>query len=111
MLSFPVFSTDHNKIPTVTTSYFERFVSVNNLFNKGDVFGDMICHPVIFSIMSRFLGSEFVAGSYCASRLLPGCPGQEPHIDYPYWDLYKSETFPTAINATAMIMPLRTPIA
>jgi hypothetical protein len=71
-----------------------------NLFNKGDVFCDLITHPAIFDIMGRFLGRDFIAGSYCASRLLPGCPGQEPHIDYPYWDLYRQQSFPQHINAS-----------
>ncbi len=71
-----------------------------NLFPKGDVFGEMITHPVMMQTMADFLGSEFVCGSYCASRLLPGCPGQEPHIDYPYWDFYNAGTFPVAINSS-----------
>jgi len=50
--------------------------------------------------MSKLLGSEFICGSYCASRLLPGSPGQELHIDYPYWDYYKSETFPMGLNSS-----------
>ena len=48
--------------------------------------------------MSKFLGSEFICGSYCASRLLPGAAGQEPHIDYPYWDFYKEDTFPMGLK-------------
>ena len=71
-----------------------------NLFNKGDVFCDLITHPAIFDIMGRFLGRDFIAGSYCASRLLPGCPGQEPHIDYPYWDLHHPDEFPANINSS-----------
>ena len=50
--------------------------------------------------MSSFLGSEFTCGSYCASRLMPGAPGQELHIDYPYWDYYKTETFPMGLNSS-----------
>ena len=63
-----------------------------NLFSKSTVFSDLITNDIIFDLMSSFLGSEFTCGSYCASRLLPGAPGQELHIDYPYWDYYKSET-------------------
>ena len=37
---------------------------------------------------------------YCASRLLPGSPGQELHIDYPYWDYYKEGTFPMGLNSS-----------
>ena len=65
-----------------------------NLFSKGDIFSKLIINDIIFNLMSKLLGSEFFCGSYCASRLLPGSPGQELHLDYPYWDFYKSETFP-----------------
>ena len=71
-----------------------------NLFQKGTVFSDIITHDIIFELMSNFLGTEFTCGSYCASRLLPGASGQEPHIDYPYWDYYKKETFPMNINSS-----------
>ena len=50
--------------------------------------------------MSKLLGNEFFCGSYCASRLLPGSPGQELHIDYPYWDFYKEDTFPMGLNSS-----------
>ena len=71
-----------------------------NLFGKGLVFSDLITHDIIFDLMSKFLGTEFFCGSYCASRLLPGSPGQELHIDYPYWDYYKEETFPMGLNSS-----------
>jgi len=71
-----------------------------NLFGKDLVFSDLITHDIIFDLMSKFLGSEFFCGSYCASRLLPGSPGQELHIDYPYWDYYKEETFPMGLNSS-----------
>ena len=31
---------------------------------------------------------------------MPGAPGQEMHLDYPYWDFYKSETFPLGLNSS-----------
>jgi ectoine hydroxylase-related dioxygenase (phytanoyl-CoA dioxygenase family) len=71
-----------------------------NLFGKGDVFSYLITNDIIFNIMSKLLGTEFICGSYCASRLLPGSPGQELHLDYPYWDFYKSETFPIGLNSS-----------
>jgi len=71
-----------------------------NLFGKGIVFSELITHDLIFDLMSKFLGTEFFCGSYCASRLLPGSPGQEMHIDYPYWDYYKKETFPMGLNSS-----------
>ena len=71
-----------------------------NLFGKGLVFSDLISNDLIFDLISKFLGSEFFCGSYCASRLLPGCPGQELHIDYPYWDYYKESAFPIGLNSS-----------
>lgn len=56
--------------------------------------------PMIFETMQAFLGSEFVMGSLCASRIMPGFGGQEPHIDYPYWDFYRTQTFPMRTNAS-----------
>lgn len=71
-----------------------------NLLNKGEVFEAMAQHPSVMAISSAFLGDEFQMGSIAANRLLPGGPGQEPHIDYPYWDLYKRSSFPTNINSS-----------
>lgn len=69
-----------------------------NLLNKGQVFVDMVQREPVVSIMRAFLGDAFILGSIAANRLLPGGPGQELHVDYPYWDLYKRESFPTNIN-------------
>lgn len=69
-----------------------------NLLNKGQIFVEMVQREPVVSIMRRFLGSEFILGSIAANRLLPGGPGQELHIDYPYWDMYKAESFPLGIN-------------
>ncbi|MDC2979665.1 phytanoyl-CoA dioxygenase family protein [Pelagibacteraceae bacterium] len=71
-----------------------------NLFGKGAIFGKLISSDIIFDLMSSFLGTEFTCGSYCASRLMPGAPGQELHIDYPYWDYYKKDTFPMGLNSS-----------
>ena len=71
-----------------------------NLFGKGLVFSDLITHDLIFDLMSKFLGTEFFCGSYCASRLLSGSLGQELHIDYPYWDYYNEDTFPMGLNSS-----------
>ncbi len=71
-----------------------------NLLAKGDVFSDMATHPVIMAILRRFLGTEFIMGSIAANRILPGGPGQEPHVDYPYWDFHKAETHPVGLNGS-----------
>lgn len=71
-----------------------------NLLAKGDVFSRMAAHPVLMAILRRFLGSEFIMGSIAANRILPGGPGQEPHIDYPYWDYHRPDTHPVGLNAS-----------
>ena len=35
-----------------------------NLFGKGKVFSDLITNDIIFDLMSKFLGTEFICGSY-----------------------------------------------
>lgn len=71
-----------------------------NLLNKGTVFSEMVQHPDVVAVTSALLGSAFKLGSIAANRLLPGGPGQEPHIDYPYWDFHKSEEFPARMNSS-----------
>jgi len=71
-----------------------------NLLAKGDVFSDMAAHPAIMNVLRRWLGTEFIMGSIAANRLLPGGPGQEPHVDYPYWDFHAAETHPLGLNAS-----------
>lgn len=71
-----------------------------NLLAKGKVFEEMVQHPDVVTITSAFLGNQFHLGSIAANRLLPGGPGQEPHIDYPYWDMYEREGFPARINSS-----------
>ncbi len=71
-----------------------------NLLNKGEVFERMVQHEAVMKIIGRFLGSAFIMGSVAANRLLPGGPGQEPHVDYPYWDMYKRDEFPINMNSS-----------
>ena len=71
-----------------------------NLLAKGEVFSTMATHPVLMRILRKFLGSEFIMGSIAANRILPGGPGQEPHVDYPYWDFHAPETHPIGLNGS-----------
>lgn len=71
-----------------------------NLLAKGEVFSQMAAHPVLMDILRKFLGTEFIMGSIAANRILPGGPGQEPHVDYPYWDFHKPETHPVGFNGS-----------
>ena len=69
-----------------------------NLLAKGDIFSHMASHPVVMQVLRRWLGTEFIMGSIAANRILPGGPGQEPHVDYPYWDFHAPETHPMGLN-------------
>ncbi len=71
-----------------------------NLLAKGDVYGQMASHPVLMEILRKWLGTEFIMGSLAANRILPGGPGQEPHVDYPYWDFHSPETHPMGMNGS-----------
>lgn len=71
-----------------------------NLLAKGDVFSQMAAHPMLMAILRKFLGTEFIMGSIAANRILPGGPGQEPHVDYPYWDFHAPETHPVGLNGS-----------
>ena len=33
-------------------------------------------------------------GSIASNTIFPGGSGQEPHIDYPYWDYYNKKHWP-----------------
>ena len=59
----------------------------------------MVQHPLVMKVFGPILGRQFILGSFAANRLLPGAPGREPHIDYPYWDLHDMGEFPAGINA------------
>lgn len=71
-----------------------------NLLAKGEVFSRMAAHPATMRILRRFLGTEFIMGSIAANRILSGGPGQEPHVDYPYWDFHAPETHPVRLNGS-----------
>ena len=71
-----------------------------NLLAKGDIFSKMASEKTLMSILRNFLGTEFIMGSIAANRILPGGPGQEPHVDYPYWDFYSAESHPTGLNSS-----------
>ena len=71
-----------------------------NLLAKGRVFSEMATHPVLMEILGAFLGTEFIMGSIAANRILPGGPGQEPHVDYPYWDFHRPQTHPVGMNGS-----------
>ena len=38
-------------------------------------------------VIGGIIGDDFCLGSFAANYMQPGAVGQNPHIDYPYWDL------------------------
>ncbi|XP_064623535.1 uncharacterized protein Mb3657-like [Lineus longissimus] len=65
-----------------------------NLLNKGMIFEKMVQHRKILAIVERILGDDLQLGSIASNTLFPGASGQEPHIDYPYWDFYERKHWP-----------------
>lgn len=71
-----------------------------NLLNKGQVFERMVQNSEVVAVLNEFLGNEFILGSVAANRLMPGAAGQEPHVDYPYLDIFKPGSFPKNMNSS-----------
>lgn len=65
-----------------------------NLLDKGQIFEKMVQHPTILKIVRTILGDDAQLGSIASNTIFPGGSGQEPHIDYPYWDYYNREHWP-----------------
>ncbi|HET8726008.1 MAG TPA: phytanoyl-CoA dioxygenase family protein [Alphaproteobacteria bacterium] len=81
----------------------DRQRRVWNLLNKGRLFEAMVQPEPVMELFARLLGCDFILGSFAANRLLPGAPGQEPHVDYPYWDLHDRGRFPLGINGSFLL--------
>ncbi len=71
-----------------------------NLIEKGEIFRAMAAEPRVLAILEPLLGRGLALGSIAANVLYPGAPAQEPHIDYPYWDLHARDSFPATLNAS-----------
>ena len=71
-----------------------------NLVEKGEIFRTMAAEPRMLAILEPVLGRGLSLGSIAANVLYPGAPAQEPHIDYPYWDLHARDSFPATLNAS-----------
>jgi len=85
---------DHNK------DKLHLQMRVWNLLNKGEIFSELLQHPIVMKVFAKILGKNFILGSFAANKLLPGAPGQEPHVDYPYWDMHDPKEFPLGINSS-----------
>ena len=51
-------------------------------------------HLFFLPIVRRILGDDMQLGSIASNTIFSGGSGQEPHIDYPYWDYYNKEHWP-----------------
>ena len=71
-----------------------------NLPAKGKVFRDLCADPDILSLMRPILGQDLMLSSFAANVLHPGAQAQEPHVDYPYWDLHARHRWPRTLNAS-----------
>ena len=65
-----------------------------NLIDKHEVFRKLVQHDLIIEVFSIILGNELKLGSFAARIQQPGDKRQLPHLDYPYWDMYKLKSFP-----------------
>jgi len=65
-----------------------------NLLNKGKIWQKMSQHPTVLQIARSILGEDMQLGSAATNTIYPGGSGQEPHIDYPYWDYFASGSWP-----------------
>ena len=52
-----------------------------NLANKGQVFIDLLSHPLVDEFGIDFLGEYFLISSYCSKIAHPGCAPQPIHTD------------------------------
>ena len=73
-------------------------VEVWNLIDKGEIFRTMAAEPRMLEIMAPILGADLMLGSWAGRVLFPGAPAQEPHVDYPYWDLFNRGNWPRTIS-------------
>ena len=71
-----------------------------NLPEKGAIFRTMLSDPNILAIMEPILGDDLMLSSYAANVLYEGAPAQEPHVDYPYWDLHVRAHWPRTLNSS-----------
>ena len=71
-----------------------------NLPAKGRVFRDICSDERMLAIMRPILGEDLMLSSFAANVLHPGAQAQEPHVDYPYWDLHARARWPRTLDAS-----------
>jgi ectoine hydroxylase-related dioxygenase (phytanoyl-CoA dioxygenase family) len=68
-------------------------VRLYGLIYKGEIFEQLVQHPVLLAIIESILGKDIILGGFSAHILYPGATRMGVHVDYPYWAM--SAPFPT----------------
>jgi ectoine hydroxylase-related dioxygenase (phytanoyl-CoA dioxygenase family) len=63
------------------------------LIYQGQIFEQLVQHPVLLTIIEAILGRDIILGGFSAHVLHPGATRMGVHVDYPYWAM--SSPFPT----------------
>lgn len=71
-----------------------------NLPAKDEVFRRLCADERMLAILRPILGEDLMLSSFAANVLHRGARAQEPHVDYPYWDLHDRERWPRGLNAS-----------
>lgn len=71
-----------------------------NLPAKDEVFRRLCADERMLAILRPILGEDLMLSSFAANVLHQGARAQEPHVDYPYWDLHDRERWPRGLNAS-----------
>jgi ectoine hydroxylase-related dioxygenase (phytanoyl-CoA dioxygenase family) len=60
---------------------------VLHLLVKSSIFLEPLTHPLVLSVLRRYLGEDMICSSFSANILWPGCSEQYWHVDHPYWTM------------------------
>jgi ectoine hydroxylase-related dioxygenase (phytanoyl-CoA dioxygenase family) len=65
----------------------EKYQRVGRIAVKHPVFLELMCHPVIVDIWTKWLGPDVICSTWSGNTLYPGHGKINWHADYPYWSL------------------------
>lgn len=57
------------------------------LINEGEIFEQLVQHPLVISILQNILGEDMTLGGLSAHVLHPGADSMGAHVDYPYFTM------------------------
>ncbi len=60
---------------------------IMRLVAKGQVFVDLMAHPLIVALWKRYLGDDVICSTWSGNTVYPGANPTGWHADYPYWSL------------------------